>query len=47
MSMIASIIFIIQVLEEDAQNKKLCFIHIIWIKYHQIHKVVTTLHVYM
>lgn len=36
-NLITSIIFILQVLEEDAQNKKKCLIHIIWIEYHQIY----------
>lgn len=36
-NLITSIIFILQVLEEDVQNKKLCLIHIIWIEYHQIY----------
>lgn len=40
-NLIASIIFILQVLEEDAWNKKLCIIHIIYIKDNQICKVVT------
>lgn len=46
-NLIASFIFILQFLEEDAQNKKLCSIRIMKIKYHQIYKVVTTLHVYI
>lgn len=40
-NLIASIIFILQVLEEDARNKKLCMIHLIYIKYYRICKVVT------